>query len=95
MRISGRALHVGNLVDTCRCPVVYSAVCTGFLHMLTTRRNMAVERDVKQQINLNLLLSGTASPGRCRVQVPVGQCGGQWFMVRCTDIYPKQNEKKN
>ena len=37
------------------CPLVYSVVCTGFLHLQTTRRNMtlAVECDVKQQINLN------------------------------------------
>ena len=33
VRISGWALHVGKLVVTCRCPVVYSAVCTGFLHL--------------------------------------------------------------
>ena len=33
VRISGRALHVGKLVVTCRCPVVYSAVCTAFLHL--------------------------------------------------------------
>ena len=35
--------------------MVYIAVCTGFLHLQTTRRNMtlAVESDVKQQINLN------------------------------------------
>ena len=33
LRISGRALHVGKLVVTCRCPVVYSAVYTGFLHL--------------------------------------------------------------
>ena len=34
--------------------MVYGAVCIGFLHLLTTRRNMAlaVECDVKQQINL-------------------------------------------
>ena len=50
VRISGRALHVGKLVVTCRCPVVYSAVCTGFLHLQTTRCNMtlAVERNIKQ-----------------------------------------------
>ena len=46
------ALHVGKLVVTCRCPVVYSAVCTGFLHLLTTHRNMTlvVEDDIKQQV---------------------------------------------
>ena len=33
VRISGRALHVGKLVVTCRCLVVYSAVCTGFLYL--------------------------------------------------------------
>ena len=55
-RFESRALHVGKLVVTCRCPVVYSAVCTGFLHLYTTRCNMtlAVERDTKKnQINLN------------------------------------------
>ena len=33
VRILGQALHVGKLVVTCRCPVVYSALCTGFLHL--------------------------------------------------------------
>ena len=33
VRISGRALHVGKLVFTCQCSVVYSAVSTGFLHL--------------------------------------------------------------
>ena len=33
VRISGRVLHVGKLVVTCRYPVVYSVVCTGFLHL--------------------------------------------------------------
>ena len=29
----GPALYVGKLVVTCRCPVGYSAICTGFLHL--------------------------------------------------------------
>ena len=29
----GPVFHVGKLVVTCRCTVVYSAVCTEFLHL--------------------------------------------------------------
>ena len=31
--MSGRAIHLGKLVVTFRCLVVYSVVCTGFLHL--------------------------------------------------------------
>ena len=52
MNFTGVTKFTGPPEVTCHCPLVYSVLCTGFLHLQTTM-TLAVECDVKQQINLN------------------------------------------
>ena len=63
---------------------------------LETHRHKEAQ-DVRQwifQIQA-ILLPGTFGFSRCRLQIPVGQHGGQWVIIWCSDIQPQQTEKKN
>ena len=36
--------------------------------------------------NYKGFLSGAASPGQHKIQIPLGQCGVKWIFIRCIDF---------
>ena len=42
-----------------------------------------------------LFLAGSASPGQCCIQIPVGRCWFKWINIRCTNISSLQVEEKD
>ena len=53
-------------------------------------KHIAIKNLRSQAVNISttrVIFPSTASPGQCRVQVPVGQYGRQWISIRWTDIF--------